>query len=334
MDSDRLLKSAVSILILAFLMPAVASAMPPASTSPKALFTSEQGENWIISQPAYRDNIQDRAIRYDESWNEQERLNLTGLEQMEVNDIAESRLGSTAVLTDKNIVLYSSDWDKQRELEISGTPEFLVAKKQSFHLIDKVREGGETNYYLQKVSYDMENFSSKKRIGLDINAKAIEQINQTWITLSPAPEGARITHYSQNWTKERQKDVQLPSRGLESELKGLQASNGTYWVMTSEKTGDFGGKIHEITTKPEYTGNYYEVGLKSVEDTPGVVTTRELPWTPPMLMIAAATMIILGLTVLTALILLVIGPYRTWKKHIKQEEGQGSDTEESDKEED
>lgn len=331
MTWGRSLKAGVPLLVLAVLIPVAASAMPPASTSPEALFTTEKGNHWVVSQPAYRNQIPERAIRYDSNWEEQERRNITGLDYLGVMDMAKSKLGSRAVLTDSNIMLYDSEWERQRELEISGSPEFIVSKQENFHVINKVHEGGETNYYLQKISHDLENFSSKKKLDLDLNIKAVDSFNDTWVALSPAPEGAQVTYYSQNWTHTKERDVELPARTLNSELKGLETSNNSLWVMTSEENSGFGGKIHQLTTEPEYTGKYYDIGIESAEERPSVVTTRELPWTLPMLTIAAIVMAMLGLTVLTAIILLLVGPYRTWKKHIKQEE---REEEASEKEED
>lgn len=319
MKPEISLKAVVPLFAAALLIPAAASALPPASTSPKALMSGEQGGQWIISQPAYREEIEDRAIRYDSNWEEQERVNLTGLDYVDVLDVAKSDLGSRAVLTDSNIILYNMEWEEQRTLKISGSPEFLVAKQQNFHLIDKVREGGETNYYLQKVSYNLENFSSKEKISVDLNVKAVDWFNQSWVTLSPTPEGAQITYYDENWTHTKEKDVELPSRELNSELKGLQTSIDDFWVMSSEQNG-YGGKIHRLSTEPAYTGTYYEIGLNSTETDPSVVTTEELPWTLPTATIAFIVLSMLALAVLIAILLLLVGPYRTWKKHLRQEE--------------
>lgn len=328
------LKAAVPLLAVAFLLPAATSATATASTSPKALFSAEQGGHWIVSQPTYRDVIQDRAIRYDSNWEDQEVVNLTGLNYVEVLDVAQSDLGSRAVLTDSDLILYNSEWEEQREIEISGSPEFLVAKQQNFHIIDRVREGEETNYYLQKVSYNFENFSTKQKLGVDLNVRAVDWFNGSWITISPASEGAQVTYYSEGWTKQREEGVELPGREPNSELVGVQASMDDFWVMTSEQNG-FGGKIHRLTTEPAYTGTYYEIGLNSTDTRNSVVTTEELPWTLPMATVALIVLLMLGLAVIIALLLLLIGPYRTWKKHLKKEEkehGQSGDDGSSEKE--
>lgn len=324
----------VPLIGLAVLAPAVSSALPPPSTSTQAIYPAEEGGLWVISQSEYRDSIQDQAIRYGTPWTEQEKADISGLESFaEVRDISQSDLGSRALLLDSRMVLMNSEWEEVRTLELSGDPEFLVSQGQYFNLVDKVYEGGRTSYYLQKVSYNLEEFSSKKKLDIDIDMKGLDRFNGSWVAVSQAPQGAQISYYDENWTLQREKEIELPGRSENSEIKGFEATINDFWILTSEE-GGFGGKAHRLTTEPEYTGTYYDAGRNSTAAGTPVPTT--IQWTLPQAVIAAAGLLWVSLGLLIMAFLLLIGPYRTWKKHIKEEaeqEASGEDEEEASDEE-